>query len=79
MTCCSDRRTATTTPWLRAAASAPPAAPARTSTLRYVGTTPVALRGPSGRIYTVYPGTRDVTIDDADRSVLLKTDLFADS
>ena len=65
---------------LRAAAAiAPPAAPARTSTLRYLGTTPVALRGPSGRIYTVYPGARDVTIDDADRVVLLKTDLFAGS
>jgi hypothetical protein len=78
MTCCSNRREAASGNWLRAATVATGAPPAKPSNLRYLGPTAIALRGPSGRIYTVQPGLRPIAIDVADRTVLLKTGFFAE-
>ncbi len=81
MSCCSNRRVqATPFSALRAAAARTPPAAIPTglqSTLRYTGSTELALRGPvTGQVYRVGPRRRTIDAHPGDAAALLRTGLF---
>jgi hypothetical protein len=87
MSCCSKRRHAiSSTTQLRAAASAASASGSATprpaqgtaaKRLRYLGDSPLSLRGPfSGRVYVVDATSRYIEADVRDADPLLRTALF---
>jgi hypothetical protein len=84
MSCCSQRRHAVpAATQLRAATRASTSAPPRpvhgaaTRRLRYLGDSPLSLRGPfSGRVYEVDAMTRFIEAEPRDAEPLLRTTLF---
>ena len=84
MNCCGEVRRRAATPSRQAPARrvdsvTPPAVPQTGGTvaLRYLGETPITLRGPhSGRSYHIRTGERQIAADEQDVRALLGTGRF---
>jgi|GEM_PF-3922308 len=75
--CCSSHG-ASITAALQLQAAALPTQPEREPTrLRYLGKTPLSLRGPfSGKVYELPASQTEILVDPNDQAALLRTGLF---
>ncbi len=84
MSCCGERRRrqgmpSRQAPGRRVDSVTPPAVPLKGGpvALRYLGETPITLRGPhSGRSYHVWTGEQQIAADELDVPALLATGRF---